>query len=78
VPQQGIGRRIPDRVVHAVEEPGEIFQPSLNHAVETAAKLRRLDFLSVTRAHGRDPVGKEDAAFQQADLGVVFDAVDVV
>ena len=37
-------------------------------AVEPEAELRRLDFLGVARADGRDDVGVVDAAFQEADL----------
>ena len=50
----------------------------MDHTVETAAEFRRLDFLRIAWTHRRHPIGEKYSAFEQADLRVVFDAVDVI
>ena len=76
--QQNIRRRIPHRLVHAVEQTGKVLNPRLDHTVHPAAKLGRLYLLCIARTHRGDPVGKKNAAFQQADLRIILDPVDLV
>ena len=59
--QEGIGPRIPDRGIHAIEYPDDVICARLHHPLEPASAFRGLDLLGVGRTHGRDPVGEEDS-----------------
>ena len=47
-----IGRGIPNMVIRAVKNAGEIAGPFPQRAVETAAEFRRQDFAGIARADG--------------------------
>ena len=74
----GVGRRIPHRVVDAVEDAGQHAGALAQQAVEPHAVLGRADLRGVGRRHRGDPVGEREARLEVADRAVILDAVDRV
>jgi hypothetical protein len=71
-----VGCRIPDRIVDAVEDAGELVGAVAQHSIEAAALLGGHDFARVTRTHGGDGVGKLQSGFHERDVAVGLDAVE--
>ncbi len=71
-----VGGRIPQRVVDAVQDAGEIARAMAQQSVEAHAARRRTDFRRIRRRYGRDAIGQLEPGLQIADRAVIFDAVD--
>ena len=65
VRQEAIRRRIPARIVRAIQNSGELVRVFAQHDIEPAAAFRRQHFAAKTLAHGRDLIGENDAALEQ-------------
>ena len=74
--QQLVGLRAPLPVIHPVQDAVQVGGAVAQHPLQAVAELRGLDLLAVAGADGGDGVGVDDAALEQVDLVVVFQAVD--
>src|ERR1035441_10774031 len=63
-----IGGWVPALVIGAVEEAGQHWTAGTQQAVESGAILRRLDFLGISRTHGRQGIAENESALQVADV----------
>src|SRR5262245_39251406 len=68
---------IPNANVHTVHNSDQASRAFSEHTVETVAQLRGLNFSSVSRADGRQPVRKDDAGLEKAELAKVFELAGV-
>src|SRR5712664_3973200 len=76
IPTNGIPRGIPFVGIDAVKNSDKILRASPENSIESRTELRRLDFLRVLRAHGRDHLGVIDSALQKTDFPPVLELVD--
>ena len=72
-----IGRRIPDVVIDAVDDAGQLLAPLPQHAFQPAAERIGLNLLGICRADRRQPIGKHHARLQQVELAVELHLVPV-
>src|SRR5438105_2713971 len=72
-----ISRRIPDVIVGAIDDSGEMLASLPQNAVEAAAQGLCLDLLGICRAHRGEPIGKNNSRLQQIQLAVKFHLVEV-
>src|SRR3984893_5174224 len=72
--EQRIGRRIPARVIRAVQNPNKAMRVFAKHAIETTTARRRLHFAPVALAHRCDPVGMENSPFEEIHSPEELDA----
>src|SRR5262249_59171691 len=72
---QRVGRRVPDRIVDAVQDASQAVGAQAEDAVEAGAERRRLDLLGIAGTHGRDRVREEESRLQVADVAVELEAV---
>ncbi len=70
-----VGGRIPERVVHAVQNAAQIGRALVENAVELLAELRRLYLLGVLAAHGGQQIGKNHAALEEVEAVVLLHLV---
>ena len=63
--QQLVRRRIPDRVIRAVQDPHKLPRLLPHHPVEPAPLLGSQDFPRVALAHRRQRIGEKEASFEQ-------------
>ncbi len=64
-------------IIGAVEYANHTVRAALDHAVESPAVFRRLNFLRVTAAHGGQIIREKQAALQKVDLPVEFERIQV-
>src|SRR5438045_7930299 len=65
--QQGIGRRIPPRVIGTMQDAAELAGIFAEDDVEFIATFRLEDFLLMMLADGGDAVSENDAGFQKIE-----------
>ena len=72
--QPRIRRRIPDRVIRSVQNPGELVRLLTHHRIQPAPLRRRLDFPRVAPAHRGDRIREKHPAFEQIQPSVKLHA----
>ena len=72
----GIARRIPDIAIDAVDDPPQDAGAVADHAFQSHAEFRRLDFACIARADGGDGIGAGQPCLEKAHPAIIFRAVD--
>src|ERR1700722_8191217 len=67
-----IGFGTPFRIIDSVQNAAELIVARPKQTVEAEAILGGLNFASVSGTYGGDGIGKNDAAFQEADHAIKF------
>src|SRR6059058_1329272 len=70
-----VRRRIPARIIDAVQNGAKAMCIFAQHTIETMAASRRQDFAPVMFAYSCKPVGIEDTAFQKIQAAKKLDAL---
>lgn len=73
----GVGERIPDIFVDAVDDAGQDRSSALQHTSHPHPLFFRQDFAGIGRRYGRDCVTHSNAGFQEADIAIILEGVDV-
>src|SRR4051812_14537979 len=66
--------RIPLPVIGAVKDSAELVGVLANDGIQTRPVFRQLNFASVSFADGRNRIGKHDAALEEIEIPVEFNA----
>src|SRR5436190_22711792 len=74
--QQGIGRRIPPRVIGTMQDAAELAGIFAEDDVEVIASFRLEDFLLMMLADGGDAVSEVDAGFQKIEAPEKLDPTE--
>ena len=74
---QRVGIRVPDRVVHAVEDAAQHRLARAQHPVEPAALFGLGDFTGVGGADRGDGVAVQQARFHEGHEAVEFESIEV-
>src|SRR5204863_3003376 len=74
--QQGIGRRIPPRVIGTMQDAAELAGIFAEDDVEFIATFRLEDFLLMMLADGGDAVSENDAGFQKIEAPEKLDPTE--
>ena len=75
--QMLVGRRIPNVIVHAVNDSLQHICPPLQHTLQTATHFRRLDLFGIFSADGADAVGENQAGLEQIEFAIKLHLVHV-